>query len=129
MGDIDPGYHYKCFDVFANLNENDTISSYFVDRHSNFNNMSYTLCDIKGNILSLSEAAEEEPSDQYTAKIKEKLLLLEKSLPVKFHMHQHLKLFNKSYPVAVSFVTVRFRLAQIMKFLFFASPNFRRRKR
>ena len=108
MGDTDPGYHCKCFDVFTNLNENDTIFSFFVDRHSNFNNMSNTLCNIKQNGPSLSEAAETEPSDQYTAKIKEKLLLLEKNLPVKFQMHQHLKLLNKSYPVAVSFLTLRF---------------------
>ena len=80
--------------------------------------MSNTLCDIKENSPSLSEAAEAEPSNQYTAKIKEKLLLLEKNLPVKFQIHQHLKLFNKSYPVAVSFFTLRFQSAQLMKYLF-----------
>ena len=128
MGDINTGYHYKCSDVFANWNGNATISSFFVDRHSNFTNMSNTICDIKENSPSLSEAAETEPLDWYTAKIKEKLLLLEKSLPVKFQMYHHLKLFNKSYSVAVSFSTVRFWSAQMMKHLFFCLSSFNRPK-
>ena len=73
--------------------------------------MSITLCDIKEKSPSLSEAVEGEPLDQYTAKIKEKLLLLEREMSCKIVDTLAYKNIQQIMPRGYKFLKCKFSVS------------------